>query len=148
MPTTEIISVGSMEGPYTKPYTKIRHSCDSELNSHRDLFQDVLDRLVGTMVHIDSRDDTLEDSSLYFLGGDHYIDNLDNDEENYRFGYNPDTFSEIYSLASDLTKQSPTNHIIFLTDFQGGPEERNIITVKDLEEFKELNQRKETGSSS
>ena len=141
MPTTEIISVGSLEGPYTRSYKRIRHSCDSELNSHRDLFQDVLDRLVGNMIHIDSRlgNDDIEDNFMYFLGGDHYLDHENNTDEKYRFGYRDQTFVELFDLLSLMRSQSPTNHVIFLTDFQGGPETREIVDIPSIDSFKELN---------
>ena len=139
MPTTEIISIGAMEGPFTTRLKHVKHRCDSELNSDRDLFQDRLDHLVGTIVHIGAISD-IEDDHFYFLGGDYYVEN--NVDEDH-WAYKEEVFGDIIILIRSMQEQSPVNHVVFLTDFQGGPEEDKTINLPSIEDFITLNNSKE-----
>jgi hypothetical protein len=105
------------------------------LVSDRSLFQHVLDGLDGTMIHLGDFSYHPEDP-CWFCG--HVVEYPDPEDGNH-FRYEPDAFGELITLLSLMQADSPTRHVIFLTDYQFGPEEAEIEHLATLDDFKRLN---------
>ena len=136
MPTTEIVSVGAGSGPFTRRKAVFAQRCDSSLKTDRGLFQPILDRLIGTMIHLGDHDDH-PDEPHWFCG--HCIEYRDRDaEDSDHIGYTLDAENELRELLTSMMDQSPTRHVLFLTDFQFGPETTDIRNLASIDEFIDL----------
>jgi hypothetical protein len=124
MPTTEIVSIGARNGPFTVKKSVFAQRCDSSLISDRGLFQPMLDRLVGTIIHLGDFSDTPDDP-CWFCG--HCVEYREGDDDGHYIGYTPEAESELIELMSSMRDQSPTTHVLFLTDYQFGPETSEIV---------------------
>lgn len=136
MPTTEIISVGAQNGPFTRRMEIIAQRCDSSLKSDRRLFQPVLDRLIGTIIHLGDYSDTPDDP-CWFCG--HCVERSDADESANHIGYTSAATGELVEIMTLMHTQSPTRHLLFLTDYQFGPETSEIKTLPSIDDFMALN---------
>ena len=130
----EIISVGAGVGPYTQPLKKFAQRCDSRLISDRALFQGLLDKMEGVMIHLGGYSDTPDDP-CWFCG--HAVEFVDDD---YFHFYN-ETYQDIKQILCSMQKQSPTNHVVFLSDIQMDlvAEVRQLSSLAD---FQLLNKQK------
>lgn len=135
MPTTEIVSIGARNGPFTVKKSVFAQRCDSSLISDRGLFQPTLDRLVGTIIHLGDFSDTPDDP-CWFCG--HCVEYREGDDDGYHIGYTPEAELELIELLSSMKDQSPTSHVLFLTDYQFGPETSEIVNLDDVGQFVSL----------
>jgi len=99
------------------------------------LFQHVLDQFEGTMIHLGDFSDHPEEP-CWFCG---HVVEYPNPNDDYHFRYQADAFGELMLLLDMLQKDSPSRHVIFLTDYQLGPDNPEVVSLKDLEAFRRLN---------
>jgi hypothetical protein len=129
MPTVEIVSVGSMQGPFAQPVDLFVQRCDSSLRSDRGLFQETLDHLTGTLIHLGNpRAD--ESDPVWFCG--HSIGWRLNNSDNIDF--EADAVTELQQILLRMQDQSPEGHVLFLTDYQFGPAPE-IATLRSIDEL-------------
>jgi hypothetical protein len=132
MPTTELISIGALSGPFTSPLQVFAQRCDSKLVSDRGLFQPVLDRLAGTIIHLGDPSHNQADP-VWFCG--HCLEYRLENDDGHHIGYTTAAITELRQLLSSLQNQSPEKHVLFLTDYQFGPEAVEIVTLGNIDEF-------------
>jgi len=135
MPTTEIVSIGAQNGPFTVRKSVFAQRCDSSLKSDRGLFQPTLDRLIGTIIHLGDYSDTPDDP-CWFCG--HCIEYREGDDDANHIGYTHDAERELTEILVSMREQSPTNHVLFLTDFQFGPEIPEIVNLDHIDQLVQL----------
>jgi hypothetical protein len=132
MPTIEIIAVNAQHLPALPEYARFAWRGESELVSDRGLFQPVLDRLSGVIVHLGDRFDHPEEPS-WFCG--HIIKNRPVEEDWTEFQFEDDAKTEVGDLLRRMRDASPNQYVIFLTDFQFGPDEPLEQEFDSLEAF-------------
>lgn len=132
----EIISVDAGVGPYTKPAKHFAQRCDSELISDRSLFQDDLKEIEGVIIHLGDYSDTPNDP-CWFCG--HFVEYLEDDDEGNHFRINNNAYKELREVLSSMQRQSPTGHVIFLSDYQFGPEEAQRVDLDSINDLDDLN---------
>jgi len=54
-------------------------------------------------------------------------------------GYTPDASVELEEILRTMRDQSPDKHVLFLTDYQFGPEKSKIVTLDSVSLFMKLN---------
>ncbi|NEQ43367.1 MAG: hypothetical protein F6K00_07315 [Leptolyngbya sp. SIOISBB] len=135
MPTTEIISVNAGYGPHTPKLEIYAQRCDSFLRSDRGLFQETLDELDGTMIHLGHYDNENPNEPFWFCGHDLEYP-IESDGNHIR--YDERALEELTLLLQIMQDSSPCNHVIFLTDFQFGPEQSEIRHLRSIDDFIEL----------
>jgi hypothetical protein len=126
VPTVEIVSVGSMQGPFAQPVDLFAQRCDSSLRSDRGLFQETLDRLTGTLIHLGNPRANGSDP-VWFCG--HSIGWKLNNTDNIDFAV-----TELQQILLHMQDQSPEGHVLFLTDYQFGPAPE-IATLRSIDEL-------------
>jgi hypothetical protein len=132
MPTVEIIAVNAGTLPALPEYRRFAWRGGTELVSDRSLFQSALDRLAGTIVHLGDRSDHPEDPS-WFCG--HIIKSRPADEDWHEFQFGDDARGEVADLLHRMQESSPDRYVVFLTDFQFGPDDTREAEFKSLAEF-------------
>lgn len=132
----EIISVGAGVGPYTQPAKHFAQRCDSQLVSDRSLFEGDLKQLEGVIIHLGDYSD-MPDDPCWFCG--HFVEYRDGDEEMHHFRIRSDAFEEFRRVLQDMQSQSPSGHVIFLSDYQFGPSEPQIVDLDSIASLDELN---------
>jgi hypothetical protein len=131
MPTFEIVSVGAKTGPHMPRVGSFIQRCDSRLTSDRGLFQPVLDRLDGTIVHLGHRSKKHE-RDFWFCG--HALD-FSKDIREGCFRLRNRALVDLKRLFVVMQKDSPFRHVIFLSDYQFGPTKPVVKQLSSIEEF-------------
>lgn len=132
----EVISVGAGVGPYTQPATHFAQRCDSEPVSDRSLFEDDLKELDGVIIHFGDYSDTPNDP-CWFCG--HFVEYLEDDDEMHHFRIRSDAYEEFRLVLQAMQSQSPSGHVIFLSDYQFGPSEPQRVDLRSIADFDDLN---------
>lgn len=136
MPTTEIISVGAKYRPHTPKLDIFAQRCESVLVSDRGLFQEILNTLEGTIIHLGQFDNESLQEAFWFCG---HVEEYPSAPNYDYFRYEASAFQELILLLDIMQKASPTGHGIFLTDYQFGPENSEIQRLESINEFIKLN---------
>lgn len=134
MPTFEIVSVESQVGPHTPRVRSFVQRCDSRLVSDRGLFQSVLDRLRGTMIHL-GHYSRKHDSSFWFCGHALKVARVTHDGF---FTLRAAALKDLRVLLRTMQRASPSRHVVFLSDYQFGPRKPVVRRVSSIEEFAKL----------
>ena len=142
MPTIEIISVGARTVANLPKFRGFAYIAEPGVLSHRGLFQDVLDKETGIIVHLANKEFEGDEEGGWFAG--YLMDWDDTDSDYVPVRFQPHRFSDVLSLLKKMINASPHNEIIFLTDYQFGPDER-IISEETLSisNFSKLHQQGE-----
>ncbi|MEM9274569.1 MAG: hypothetical protein AAGA80_16645 [Cyanobacteria bacterium P01_F01_bin.143] len=122
MPTIEIISIGTETVPDLPRFNQFAYIVEPGVLSHRGLFQDVLDKETGIIIHLANKELEGEEDGGWFAGGLMEW----NDTENEPVVFQSHRFIDVVDLLQKLVEISPKNELIFLTDYQFGPEARTI----------------------
>lgn len=152
MPTIEIVSVNTWEFPFEQDDFTIAVQKENRLISHRHLFQDYLDHLQGVILHL-GNNNYIDNHEQEFFAGD-LIDwdfegktvlfpVFDHEEKKHAAGtgqslvfqFLPEYHKEIDQLLSLAWQHSPVDQVIFLTDFQMGPEKEMHVALQSIEEL-------------
>ncbi|MBY9006341.1 MAG: hypothetical protein KGD63_06255 [Candidatus Lokiarchaeota archaeon] len=140
MPTIEIISVRNENRlNFNQKDYSLAILEDSNLISHRGLFQNFLDRYIGTIIHLGNPDMKFESEFGFFAGmiiDWNFKPEKDIIEKNkkYYFKFLPNFKNEINRLLIIAKAKSPINTIFFLTDYQFGPKKKEI-KIKEIDYF-------------
>lgn len=137
MPSLEIICIGQEE-PITFSNLPFEVEAERELRSHRSphpLFQADFDQLQGCIYHV------LEPGGITvfeLLKRNWYDDegNSNGQEENVEFL--AEIAPAMYKLLTVLLTSSPSDRVVFTTDYQFGPEEAKRFGSIPLAEFWKL----------
>ena len=89
----------------------------------------------GTMIHLGDYSNTPNDP-CWFCG--HVTIHPDPDDLDH-FQYESTAFEELLILLAVMQEQSPTRHVIFLTEYQFGPDEFKIEHLNTISDFSALN---------
>ena len=147
MPTIEIVSIGADKLGLKQTDFDIAIIEETKLISHRGLFYDFLQKQNGAIVHI-GNPDLKNDKECGFIAGliidqdfePGYIKIPDFDKgetgsnQNFRFKFLLDYQIEIAKIIKLGFLKSPTKELLFLTDYQFGPENASIKETK-LKDF-------------
>lgn len=138
MPTIELISIGCPKIPELPRYDSFAYIAETELRSHRDLFQSVFDTLTGIIVHLANKDmEGHEDGGWFagkimdWLGGGTITipllevnEEIMDGQEDETLLFLPDTLLDVRDLMQRLLAASPEKRIVFSTDYQFGGKRR------------------------
>lgn len=126
MPTIEIISIGCQKVPTLPRFRGFAYQTEDKLVSHRGLFQSILDKSNGVIVHLANK--SFEGTDGFWFAGD-----LINWDSNDALQFRKQQSRDVRRLMETLLASSPTGEIIFLTDYQFGPSrkkvERKLLTL-------------------
>ncbi len=128
MPTIELISIGCLKVPELPKYPSFAYIADTELITHRSLFQNVFDSLTGVIVHLANKSFEGAEDGAWFAG---MIMDWDDDEA---LVFLPETRQDVADLMQRLIAASPQRRITFSTDYQfgGDRKECNEVTFSDF----------------
>ena len=155
MPTIEILSLGCETVPDLPTFSSFTFIAESDLQSHRALFQPVFDTVSGVIVHLGNKElekDLKAGKVGFWFCGD-LIDWSEEgiklpiidpalgeeqwwgEDQDYAFRFLRDVVPEMRELFSTLLQQSPVGQIFFSTDYQFGPAkamQRSNYTISQL----------------
>jgi len=118
MPTIEFISIGCQKPPELPRYQSFAFYAETELRSHRGLFQSVFDSLSGVIVHLANKDMEGHEDGCWFAG------KIMDWQEDEVLVFRPDTLLDVRDLMQRLIAASPQRRITFSTDYQFGSDRR------------------------
>jgi hypothetical protein len=130
VPTIELISIGCPEVPELPKYPCFAYIAETNLVTHRLLFQNVFDSLTGVIVHLANKDFEGEEDRCWFAG---MIMNWDHDEA---LVFLPETRRDVADLMRRLIAASPDHRITFSTDYQFGGDRQECGEVAFSEFFR------------
>ena len=87
------------------------------------------------MIHLGRHSDA-PNSPFWFCG--HCIEYREGDDAAHHIGYTGDAEEELNQIMTSLMEQSPTKHILFLTDYQFGPDITEIRNLGTIDHFLQL----------
>jgi hypothetical protein len=147
MPTIEIVSIGANRLGINQNDFDIAIIEENKLISHRGLFNGILKKQNGVIVHIGNPDFKNDKYGGFFAGliidwnfepGCIEIPNYDNGEtgsnQNFRFKFLLNYQIEIAKIIEIGFQKSPSRNLYFLTDYQFGPE-ISMIREMNLKNF-------------
>ncbi|BCU78299.1 hypothetical protein [Luteolibacter sp. LG18] len=129
MPTLELVSIGCPEIPELPRYESFAWRAETELVSHRGIFQPVFHMLSGVIVHLANKD--LEDGE----GGWYAGALIDWGREGELVAFLSPARADVEDLMRRLIEASPLREITFSTDAQGFGEigrERGTLTFGEF----------------
>ena len=160
MPTIEIISVNAKEIPNLRDYKSFTFICENKLESHRALFNDELkENYEGVIVHLGNKsfqkDKDKDEIGVWFASD---LINFESDEEiklpiidkenqidgdkqwwgsdqSFLFKFKQSIIDDLKDIINQMIKLSPINEVLFLTDYQFGPEKPSHKGQISLEDF-------------
>lgn len=135
MPTIELISLNAETIPQLPSYSSFAYIVESDLVSHRGLFQQIFDRSKGYIVHIGNKEFENNKDSFWYAGE---IMNWEEDAVVFL----KETFRDLKDLIQRMIDSSPNNEILFSTDYQFGPEKPMDFGAVSIEEFYEFHRLK------
>lgn len=133
MPTVEIIAVGCEVVPEFPSFSMFDLEAETELQSHRWIFQEVFDKTTGIIVHLlnkgpgpsfaDQLFEWSQDGYIVIPETDpaHGDDQWQGEDQENDLRFLPTVIPELKYLFEMLLHCSPTNRIYFSTDYQFGP---------------------------
>ena len=138
MPTVEIISINATHIPDLPKYDGFAYFAEEGVVSHRKLFQHVLNKETGVIVHLANKAADYVEGYWWFAS--ELLDWCGEDSlEMIKFKHL--VFADILDLLKRMFEASPIGEIIFLTDFQMGPEQSQIVNKAiTLTEFLNLHE--------
>ncbi len=119
MPTIEIIAVDSPSVPSLPRFKGFAYIAEATLVSHRGLFQPVLDKYTGVIVHLANKDFEGTDGA-WFAG---CLMNRDRGDV-LRFLKQP--ARDARRLLKLMLRASPIGEVLFLSDYQFGPSRKKM----------------------
>lgn len=134
MPTIEIISINANAIPELPLYGSFAYILERELISHRGLFQKIFDKLEGYIVHLGNKEFEHDKDGPWFAG---MIMDWTDDEGNPII-FLDNTLEDLKDLMKRMIESSPSNEILFSTDYQFGPDEPKDCGTISFSEFFEL----------
>jgi len=154
MPTIEIASINSTGLGLNQTNFEITIIEESTLESHRELFYELLRQQNGTIVHVGNPDFKNQKDSGFYAGEiidwtvepnieiTIPINNIDSPiydnggaNQQFRFRFLDQYKIDIDKLLKTALEKSPIKKICILTDYQFGPEKESIETICTIEDF-------------
>lgn len=137
MPTIELISIKAPSVPELPKFKGFAYIAEVGTLSHRGLFQDQLDRETGIIVHLGNKALEGKEDGGWFAG--RLMEWSGDESGNLSLMFESQRFPDVVALLKKMIEISPVNQVIFLTDYQFGPEERTIIhepiTISEFIDF-------------
>lgn len=132
MPSVEIAALGAAPPKSLPDYRHFQLQLDSQVLSHRELFQLDLAGLNGVMAHLANLD--CDPERGWFAP-----DLIDWRNPNILRFHEP-VFQELETLLAWMMELSPEKSLLFLTDYQFGPDEARREEVRTLGDFLQSHQ--------
>jgi hypothetical protein len=130
MPTVELISIGCPKVPELPKYSSFAYIAETELVTHRSLFQNVFDSLTGVIVHLANKEFEGEEDGGWFAG---MIMDWDDSDA---LVFLPDSRRDVADLMQRLIAVSPERRITFSTDYQFGGDRQECGEITFSEFFR------------
>jgi hypothetical protein len=135
MPTIEIVSINAIELQLIQDDFDIAIIEENKLNSHRSLFFNFLQQNKGVIIHI-GNPELKKEKETGFFGGQIIDWNFEPEEETQcRFKFLEKHKNDIDRLLKIALEKSPIKKILFLTDYQFGPEKESIELINTITNF-------------
>ncbi len=128
MPTIELISIGCPKVPKLRQYPGFACIAETNLVTHRGLFQSVFDSLTGVIVHLANKSLEGREDGFWHAGA------LMDWNEGSALVFLPEPRRDVADLMQLLLRASPERRITFSTDYQFGGRKRECGEVT-LSEF-------------
>lgn len=135
MPTIELISIGCRKVPALPKYPSFAYIADTDLVTHRGLFQNLFDSLTGAIVHLANKGFEGNEDGGWFAG---LIMDWGDDGA---LIFLPETRRDVADLMERLIAASPQRRITFSTDYQFGGDRKECGEVSLSEFFRLHDQR-------
>ncbi len=119
MPTIEIISVDCPYVPALPRFRGFAYIAEDKLRSHRGLFQAVLDKNRGVIVHLANKDFEGTDGA-WFAGA------IMSWDRGHVLRFRKQPARDARRLFKLMLGASPTGEVLFLSDYQFGPNRKKI----------------------
>ncbi|MBU1239027.1 hypothetical protein KKF84_13270 [Myxococcota bacterium] len=129
MPSIEIVSIGALNVPELPKFDGFAYIAEPGVISHRGLFQDVLDKENGIIVHLANKEYEGDEEGGWFAGA--LMEWGENLSENDPVVFEQHRFQDVIVLLRRMIESSSRNEVIFLTDYQFGPKKR-VINNKEI----------------
>jgi hypothetical protein len=147
MPTIEIVSVNATDIGLTQLDFQVAIIEEYKLEGHRSLFYDHLLQYQGTIVHIGNPDFRTDKDNGFFAG--HLIDwEIDSKRtiiipqgtetgknQQYQFKFLDYFRADIEKILEVALDRSPDRRVLFLTDYQFGPETAEFEIIYTIMDF-------------
>jgi len=137
MPTIEICAVGQCE-PIAFSSEDFALEAERTLQSHRSLFENDLAALDGCIYHLGNKEC---ETRGFFFGGRLLSENHLEDSSILEF--RPNVKPSVSALMSALYNATDTEYLLFLTDYQFGPENIARQSFPSLQAFWQAHDAKE-----
>ena|SRR5687768_10647162 len=150
MPTIEIASINANSLELRQSNFQVAIIEETKLQSHRGLFYDVLQQQQGCIIHIGDTEFKQEKDGGFFAGrlidwdfdtGNDYIiiPDVDTDDtsanQQFAFKFIEEFKSDINRLLEIALDKSPIKRILFLSDYQFGPERPKTEIIYTITDF-------------
>ena len=137
MPTVEIISINATRVPDLPKYNGFAYCVETDVVSHRKLFQYELNKFVGFIVHLANKEFENRTEGWWFA---EKLFDFSKDEFYETIRFRSLVIPEVIDILTKIIEASK-GEIIFLTDFQMGPEQSQIVNkTLTLDEFLKLHE--------
>ena len=143
MPTIELISIGCPDIPELPNFKSFSFEVESELKSHRGLFQSKFDEVSGVIVHLANKNvdgtfggfaGSLIDWDRKFITVPEEDDTWSGEDQLFEFRFEPSIIGDLKTLIMILMESSPCKKVWFSTDIQFGPSKTSEENIT-LERF-------------
>jgi hypothetical protein len=150
MPTIEIASINATDLSLNQTDFDVAIIEERQLQSHRGLFYDVLQKKQGTIIHIGNPEFREEKDGAFFADnlidwefeiGSEYIliPNIDTDDttanQQFVFKFLEQFRIDIDKILRIALEKSPIKRVLFLTDYQFGPEKAQTEIIYTIGDF-------------
>ena len=133
MPTVEIISINATDIPNLPKYERFAYFAEEGVVSHRKLFQHELNKFDGFIVHLANKEFEKSKEGWWFA---EKLFDFSKDDSYQTIRFISLVIPEVIDILTKMIEASPNGEIIFLTDFQMGPEQSQILNKPiNLNEF-------------
>ena len=160
MPTIEIISINAKEIPNLKDFESFAFICEDKLESHRALFDDELkENYQGIILHLGNKEfqkdkeqgtigpwfasdlinfDFVGEVELPIIDKGNQIEGVEQwwgSDQTFLFKFEEAAINDLRDILEQMITLSPGKEILFLTDYQFGPEKPLHKGIISLSEF-------------
>ncbi len=136
MPSIEVVSIGQQQ-PSDLSRLSFAIRSETELESHRGLFQEDFNRLTGVIYHLGNPEFKIQDDNGFFA----YQLLSEESQKNDFFEIDREFRADFEYLINTLLTESPVARVFFTSDWQFGPETTTKGGELTLVDFWDLHDR-------
>jgi hypothetical protein len=136
MPSIEVVSIGQQQ-PSDFSHLSFAVRSETELESHRGLFQEDFNRLTGVIYHLGNPEFKIEDKNGFFA----YVLLSEESQDNNFFEIDREFRVDFEYFINNLLIASPVAQVFFTSDWQFEPEKITKGGEVSLMDFWDLHDR-------